>query len=299
MDEVDISLCKMLNANSRAPYRDLADRLGLSINAVHKRIQNLVDLGIIDRFRAMTDSRYFSPIITLINGRADVVDLEAAIERIGEDPRTYRIIVAGGDVIYVHGIIRDLGELDDYVAMVRNNTDMDDPLVGVAQPPSTGSLPELSRLDYRIVKALKEDSRRPLTEVAEEVNTSIKTVRRRLKRMVDAQAIRMCIDFEPTASGDIVAFVHAVLKDGGERDAVVQDLVNNFQPSMLGVSYMQDHPDLLFITLWAKSMKELKEQKAKLMASGKFRRMVINIFFESYEFESWTDTELDRRGSGQ
>ena len=299
MDEVDISLCKMLNANSRAPYRDLAERLGLSVNAVHKRIQNLVDLGIIDRFRAMVDSRCFSPIFTLINGRADVVDLEAAIGRIGEDPRTYRIIVAGGDVIYVHGILRDLGELDDYVTMVRNDTDLDDPLVGVAQPPSAGSLPELSRLDYRIVKALKEDSRRPLIEVAEEVNTSIKTVRRRLKRMVDVHAIRMCIDFEPTASGDIVAFVHALLKDGGERDAVVQDLVNNFQPSMLGASYMQDHPDLLFITLWAKSMKELKEQKGKLMASGKFRRMVTNIFFESYEFESWTDTELDRRASGQ
>ncbi len=41
MDRTDISLSLFLMSNSRTPYHELAARLGLSINAVHKRIAPL------------------------------------------------------------------------------------------------------------------------------------------------------------------------------------------------------------------------------------------------------------------
>lgn len=52
MDKTDISLCLFLMSNSRTPYHELAVRLGLSINAVHKRIGTLMDSGIIRAFTA-------------------------------------------------------------------------------------------------------------------------------------------------------------------------------------------------------------------------------------------------------
>ena len=52
MDRTDVSLCLFLMTNSRAPYHELAARLGLSINAVHKRIGALVNQGVIKAFSA-------------------------------------------------------------------------------------------------------------------------------------------------------------------------------------------------------------------------------------------------------
>ncbi len=38
MDELDVRLCGLLNLNSCAPYRELADKLGLGLQAVHRPI---------------------------------------------------------------------------------------------------------------------------------------------------------------------------------------------------------------------------------------------------------------------
>lgn len=52
MDKTDIFLIQLLLANSRLPYAELAKKLNLSVNAVHKRIQSLVEMGVIRRFTA-------------------------------------------------------------------------------------------------------------------------------------------------------------------------------------------------------------------------------------------------------
>ena len=41
MDKTDIILTQLLLRNSRLPYRELAEKLDLSVNAVHKRIREL------------------------------------------------------------------------------------------------------------------------------------------------------------------------------------------------------------------------------------------------------------------
>jgi DNA-binding Lrp family transcriptional regulator len=43
MDKTDMSLIMLLAANSRLSYAKLAEKLGLSVNAVHKRIQLLIE----------------------------------------------------------------------------------------------------------------------------------------------------------------------------------------------------------------------------------------------------------------
>jgi DNA-binding Lrp family transcriptional regulator len=50
MDKTDVVLSQLLLVNSRLSYRELADTLNLSVTAVHNRIQNLVESGIIRKF---------------------------------------------------------------------------------------------------------------------------------------------------------------------------------------------------------------------------------------------------------
>ena len=52
MDKTDVILSQLLLANSRRSYRELAEKLNLSVTAVHNRIQSLIEMGIIRKFIA-------------------------------------------------------------------------------------------------------------------------------------------------------------------------------------------------------------------------------------------------------
>jgi DNA-binding Lrp family transcriptional regulator len=58
----------MLLSNSRTPYRALAEKLNLSVNAVHKRVQTLIDQGIIREFIARPGFAATGALIALVHG---------------------------------------------------------------------------------------------------------------------------------------------------------------------------------------------------------------------------------------
>jgi DNA-binding Lrp family transcriptional regulator len=66
----------MLLANSRTSYRDLAERLGLSVNAVHKLIQAMVEEGIIRAFTARISLSALNALTVIIYGRSDSVSTQ-------------------------------------------------------------------------------------------------------------------------------------------------------------------------------------------------------------------------------
>lgn len=50
MDDVDREILAVLREDSRTPYTEIADELGVSEGTVRNRVQGLVDAGIIERF---------------------------------------------------------------------------------------------------------------------------------------------------------------------------------------------------------------------------------------------------------
>jgi len=52
MDEIDFFLLKKLVRNSRLTYRELAEMTDLSVSAIHKRINKLIEDEIIEAFIA-------------------------------------------------------------------------------------------------------------------------------------------------------------------------------------------------------------------------------------------------------
>ena len=68
MDQIDLILSLLLLANSRTPYSELADILGLSVNAVHKRIRSMLADGIIRVFTAKVSLSALGAFPVLIYG---------------------------------------------------------------------------------------------------------------------------------------------------------------------------------------------------------------------------------------
>jgi Lrp/AsnC family transcriptional regulator for asnA, asnC and gidA len=55
LDGTDRELLVLLQEDSKAPYAELAKRLGVSASGVHKRVKRLVDEGVIKKFAAVVD----------------------------------------------------------------------------------------------------------------------------------------------------------------------------------------------------------------------------------------------------
>ena len=68
MDETDVRLCQMLFTDSRIPIRELSDKLNISIQATHRRIQILKDEGLINRFKASLSMGHLHAIRVLVEG---------------------------------------------------------------------------------------------------------------------------------------------------------------------------------------------------------------------------------------
>ncbi|UCC20336.1 MAG: AsnC family transcriptional regulator [Promethearchaeota archaeon] len=52
MDEIDLNIILLLMNISRLTYREISDFLDLSVNAVYKRVQTLIDIRAIEKFTA-------------------------------------------------------------------------------------------------------------------------------------------------------------------------------------------------------------------------------------------------------
>jgi Lrp/AsnC family transcriptional regulator for asnA, asnC and gidA len=66
VDEIDITILKEIQQDSRTSYRDVAKRLGLSVGTVHNRVKKMTNLGVIKNFAAMLDSEMLGFKLTAI-----------------------------------------------------------------------------------------------------------------------------------------------------------------------------------------------------------------------------------------
>ena len=129
MDEKDIEILKMLISNSRTPYREISDKLGLSVNGVYKRVKNLSNLGIVRDFQTNLDLRVTNAIPVMIFGQSESKSIEKVASSLGKNPHTTKILVAGGNYLYITALFRNLRELQPYLETVKKKAEIPTPKV--------------------------------------------------------------------------------------------------------------------------------------------------------------------------
>lgn len=67
MDPVDIRIVKILQTDSRKPFVEIANQIGLSESAVRRRVKNLTKSGVIKKFTVEISTGDKTSAITLIS----------------------------------------------------------------------------------------------------------------------------------------------------------------------------------------------------------------------------------------
>ena len=197
---------------------------------------------------------------------------------------------SGGGYVYVGGYLRNISELDDFVAFVKKEGGISDPTVGII--PSMGGRPTteaLRPLDREILVSLSKDSRKPVSDVAVEVNASAKTVHRRLEWMVEKGLVEFSIDWYPDASNDIVALCHVEIAPGADRQEVLESLRKKFQENILVEVMFSNLPNLLVLFLWTNTMKQMEALRERFVADEDAKSVTLNVLQIGYMFDTWRD----------
>jgi DNA-binding Lrp family transcriptional regulator len=295
MDKTDIILVLHLLVNSRLSNRELAEKLNLSVNAVHKRIQNLKETGVIRKFTAKVNVFALGGITIQMFGVSTASSTENLPEILGKNNKVYWVALAGGNYVYIGANLRNLSELEPFVDFVTKEAKIQNPVVGIISSPVAGlsyPLPShnvtFSTLDRKIIHALHDDSRKPISDIAEELGVSAKTIRRRLSNMIAHHLVDFSLEWYPDASNDIITILHAHLKPTIEKKNVVQ-ILNKYMPNLLFYWSFSNLSNQLLMGIWTNTMKELKDIQERLAKENIFDSMVPNILYVGYIFETWRD----------
>jgi len=295
MDEMDVALSQLLLINSRTSYRELADKLGLSVNAVHKRIQALIESGVIRTFTAKVSLAALNGIHVMVFGRTEAKSINEACRSLSENGSIYWVAIAGGNFVYIGAYLQNLSKLETFVSTVKKEAQMPNLTLGIEQgtdvlqrtQPSIGTI--LYPLDYQVICALHKNSRRLLSEVAEELGVSAKTVRRRLSRMIREGLIELSIEWYPDVSNDIMTVIHLSLKAYADKSKVGPLLVKKYSPHILFFWSFSNLPNHLICMVWTTSMKQLRDIRESLLREDYIESIDPNILYTGYIYDTWRD----------
>ena len=301
MDEIDLKIILLLMNNSRLTYREISEYLNLSVNAVFKRVQSLIDLRIIERFVTRIKPYAINAIYTFIFGQSNSLDVNTKISELGKHDDTWQIMLSSRNYMYIGAILENIHQLDEYASFVSQTVEMQSPKIGFLSGvqykspipyiiPKSGIM-NFDKLDVEIIRSLHKDSRKPISEIADDILSTSNTVRRRLNRLVDEGVVELSIDFNPQESNDIFALLQISTNPMTEKIQLAKELNEKYDPHLFYCWTFSNLPNLIVCWVWVNSMKELTDLVDNIKRE-KVESILFDIMSNVYYFDTWKEKLL-------
>ena len=295
MDESDLRLINLLVHDPRATYRDLADALGVSVQAVHRRIQQLMEEKVILGFSATISAAYLEAVPVTIFGTSCNRSREDTIKSLTGNELVSGILFGSGGATYVYCMLHRSGELEGLFATVKKAAGLKDAWIGLDNVTRTGKAlttvreQPLSSLDRRIISSLARNCRRSAAEVALEQGVTAATVNRRLARMEEMGAIEYVLGLHPGFSGDVASVIRIEMAEGADRSLLIASMRRSFGPTIDYYRTFSNIPSIFTCVAWTRTLKDLEVMMDKVLSEKDVLRAVPDIIFTGWYFPTWKD----------
>ncbi len=265
MDETDYRLCQLLMLDPRMQYRDLAERLGLSTQAAYRRFQGLIEGGVLAGFTADISLDYLHAIRVCVWGRSKSQTMENVVQTLCANDSTLEIFIGSGNFIYVIGLLKNVNDLESFVKHVKRAGEIQDAQVGLEGYGLISGLKvtrggishgKLTALDLKIINVLHKDARKSITEISGELSITIKTVKKRLSRLIDDGLIEFALDWRTGEDGGLFSLMLIELKDEASKEEVGWKIVGSGHKYVI-LGTFSNIPNIIVLMGWAKSIQEM------------------------------------------
>ncbi|OPY33120.1 MAG: HTH-type transcriptional regulator Ptr2 [Methanomassiliicoccales archaeon PtaU1.Bin124] len=307
MDDKDLKIFQMLLINNRVTHREISEKLGISVTSVHRRVQNLIDQGIFSKFTANISTGYLKAIPVKVIGTSECTSIgcctsgectaaNGCMKKISRRDYVEKVYHFGSNVTITTLLLKGLDELGPAVEHVRDSLEIKKPTVVLpcrvtsANTPIhkkyTGTAP-LSKLDFNIIKAFHEDARKPLKDVANELDISVKTVRNHFDKMVEQGSIELGTNWKPEKTSGIYSVVHIDLNPGSDKNLYIAKMSQKFGPRILVSLEASNLPDLIVLSCWSPTMDQHVGMVEEMSQESDVALAYSRVIRSTWLFNSW------------
>lgn len=295
LDTTDIIIVQMMLSDSRTPLPKIGQFLEIPAEEVERRIASLVEMGVLRSFITRYSPSHLKSVGVLVYGRAETTTFENALSKLNKNDSTSWVALGDGGRLYVGATLRKLSNLDSFIAFLREEVGMQDPVFGIRSSPPDFTKPSLPLTDLsrRIVRSIRYDARKSAFEISKEVGESVEVVEAHLNSMIQNKTIEFSAVLSPEACPDILCMFHLFRRGHQELRDFMREKLNQHSPRILFFSTYRNLPDLVMAMVWARDMVELREIKASLEDSPPIERAEANILLASRVVPSWADDLIE------
>ncbi|UCC20881.1 MAG: winged helix-turn-helix transcriptional regulator [Promethearchaeota archaeon] len=288
MHEKDINILKLLLFDGRMSYESIAKKVKLTPYLVKKRINELVEMGVIMKF--VTNLNFLllkrSVCYTLVDVKPGT-DQHELIERIGQLDE-----VSGGaislqnkmQIIHIYSddydFKKNLGKLMEFEEI----ENMENFILLI--PPSLGFKSErLNKTDWKIINSMKDNCRKTDVEIANELGISSKTVKRRLGYLRENNIILFMIDLD-TSAAEFLSYLLIV-----KFQRIASESLSNVMKIVKNYFYVWKiaNQEAFIFTVFIDKLRDIDEQVKEIEKNPYIKEVISFVPTKMFYFESWID----------
>ncbi|MHA2211449.1 MAG: winged helix-turn-helix transcriptional regulator [Candidatus Thorarchaeota archaeon] len=205
MDAIDRSILWQLDANCRSTYESLSRKLGITANAVRKRIANLIDSGVIVRFmvlpsNALMDLEFVSGVLYThgMENRQETVDA------LGANPVIHHVsplVTVRGGAYHFFGQYSGSEMLAQLGTYLRGLPQSEEVRFNTVLYPR-GEKVTLTKRQIKILRVLIDDPRMAISEIARRSEIPVRSTRRALQGLEEEGGIRFTVRWDVNTRGN-------------------------------------------------------------------------------------------------
>jgi DNA-binding Lrp family transcriptional regulator len=293
MDDKDLEILKLLLFDGRMPYESIAKKVKLTPYLVKKRINNLVELGVIMKFTTNLNFLMFQKSVcyTLADVR-EGTDQQELIERMGKlEEVTGGAVSLQNKMQIIHTYTDDYNFKNNLEKLMQfEEIENIENFILLIPPSLTFKNKRMNTTDWKIVNAIKENCRKTDVEIANELGISSKTVKRRLGYLRENNIILFMIDLD-TSAADFLSYLLIVKfqRIASESLSKVMKIIKNYF-----YMWRVANQEAFIFTVFIDKLRDIEEQVKEIEKVPYVKEVISFVPTKMFYFESWIDNLIKK-----
>lgn len=277
LDELDGKILRSLSRNCRVSYNSLGSEIGMTAKSVKARVKKMQSSGVIDSFIVKVNpmvlgySKVCILVLRINNKAVDEKHIRRSISLLGDILNTGHVL--GNISTFKFAVKKEAEEklelLVDVIGqdhLIQNQTLA---FQNVREQPTY--------VDFKIMRCLLDNPRMQISDIAEKISMSSKTVARRLEKMIGNDVLDFTIQINFTAIGGYIVSVVSANLEKGAHTKVLERSYADLEDSFFVYSPMLSQQEVIYWLFFSKDVFALDSVIKRIESYGGVKKVDVLI----------------------
>jgi DNA-binding Lrp family transcriptional regulator len=292
IDKMDIDILRVLIHDTRSSYRSIGLSIGLSTNATKTRINRLISAGVIRRFLTTINVAAFgySKLCYLfIRDNKTIQETLSRIKLVGQ--LVLQVNAIGGMSLFAIAVKKTEEQKIQLLAEALKPALIQNVFIGQSSPLKL----KLTKTDFKIMKCLLLNARMEISEIANRISVSSKTVGIRLSKMKENRIVTFIVATDPLRMKGYIRFGMLISIDKQTPRKTIRQVQEELEEHFVIAVPMIQQEDIMNFQLVGSSIFEIDPARKKIESFDGIKRVEVFIPHRGGMQQDWIMREIDSR----